>query len=257
MITAISTEAVVLRTIEYSDTSLIVRLFTESHGKVTVMGRGAKRAKNATAGILQPPNHIAVQFRYKDGRDIQPLTECEYVTYYAGLATDLQRSAGAILSIEMLDRAVHECDPHPVLFRLIVATLRELDTCDGKVATIVHFFQLHLARQLGFAPELEKCSICGTVLVSANLLTMQGSLCCDRCLAGGTDSELIGHLQVPPEALNYLQSLVSTHISSLDSITIDKQSQHEGGKFLLQHLYCHVDGMQHLKSIDFWQQVKA
>ncbi len=257
MITAISTEAVVLRAIEYSDTSLIVRLFTESQGKVTVMARGAKRAKNATAGILQPPNHIAVQFRYKDGRDIQPLTECEYVTYYTRLGTNLKRSAGAMLSIEMLDRAVHERDPHPVLFRLIIATLRELDTSHGEIATIVHFFQLHLARQLGFAPELEKCSICGAPLVSANLLTEQGSLCCDQCLAGGMEAQFVGHLPVRPDALTYLQSLVSTHISSLNSLTIDKQSQHEGGKFLLKHLYCHVDGMQNLKSIDFWQQVKA
>lgn len=257
MITAISTEAVVLRTIEYSDTSLIVRMFTESQGKITVMARGAKRAKNATAGMLQPPNYIAVQFRYKVSRDIQPLTECEYVTYYTRLATDLKRYAGAMLSVEMLDRAVQERDPQPILFRLIIATLHELDTSDGEIATIVHFFQLHLARQLGFAPELEKCSICGAPLVSANLLSEQGSLCCDPCLAGGIDTEFIGHLPVRPEALIYLQSLVSTHISALNSLSIDKQSQHEGGKFLLKHLYCHVDGMQNLKSIDFWQQVKA
>lgn len=257
MITAISTEAVVLRTIEYSDTSLIVRLFTESQGKVTVMARGAKRAKNATAGMLQPPNHIALQFRSKDGRDIQPLTECEYVTYYTRLATDLKRYAGAMLSVEMLDRAVHERDPNPVLFKLIIATLHALDTSDGEITTIVHFFQLHLARQLGFAPGLKKCSICGASLVSANFLTVQGSLCCDQCLAGGMDAEFIDHLPVRPDALIYLQSLVSTHITSLNSLTIDKQSQHEGGKFLLMHLYCHVEGMQHLKSIDFWQQVKA
>ena len=93
-----SSEAVVLKTIDYSDTSLIVRLFTEQFGKVTVIAKGARRSKQAPAGILRPPNHLAVWYQHKDERDIQTLTKFEFVTRYSRLSSDLAKSAAAMVA---------------------------------------------------------------------------------------------------------------------------------------------------------------
>ena len=250
MPTPLSSEAVVLKSIDYSDTSLIVRLFTEQFGKVTVIAKGARRPKRSSAGILRPPNHIAVWYRYKEGREIQTLTQSEFVTRYPRLSTDLAKSAAAMVTIEMLDRAVHDFDPHPVLFRLVTSTLGRLDQSEGDVTVILHFYQLQLARQLGFAPHLNTCIHCGQPIKAAVLDTTTGDLVCTQCRATGA-------VQLSRPAVDYLQELTHTHISRLTGVHPTDRAKKEVGNFLLKFLFYHVDGMSHIKSMTFWHQVQA
>lgn len=250
MPTPLSSDAVVLRTIDYSDTSLIVRLFTDQFGKVTVIAKGARRPRQAAAGVLQTPNHIAVWYHYKEGRDIQTLTKSEFVERYTGLTASLAKSAATLVAVEMLDRAVHDSDPHPILFRLITATLRCLDQTEGDVTTVFHFYQLHLARQLGFGPRLATCGGCGRPLKRASLNMTTGTLLCPQCRA-------MEGVRLGSPALEHLRTLDRTHITELAALQPSEKAGKEVGNFLLNHLYFHVDGMNNLKSIKFWQQVKA
>ncbi len=239
-----------LKTIDYSDTSLIVRLFTEQFGKVTVIAKGARRSKQASAGILRPPNHIAVWYQHKDQRDIQTLTKFEFVTRYSRLASDLAKSASAMVTIEMLDRAVHDFDPHPILFRLVTSTLRHLDQSEEDVSVMLHFYQLQLSRQLGFALHLNTCMNCGRPISEATLDLTTGDLMCIQCRSGGT-------LRLSPPAVGYLQDLARTHITQLGTVHPADQAKKEVGQFLLKYLFFHVDGMSNMKSMTFWQQVQA
>lgn len=250
MATPLSSAAVVLRTINYSDSSLIVRLFTELYGRVTVIAKGARRIRNATIGILQSPNHITVWYQHKEGRDVQTLIKSEFVERYARLSSRLAQSAAALVALEMLDRAVHDADPHALIFRLITSTLRRLDETTGDEMLILHFFQLHLARQLGFGPQFSACAQCGRQLLRAILDGETGRLLCSRCESGGT-------ARLGRPALQHLQKLGATHISQLETLRPSHHTNEEVGDFLLKHLFHHVDGMSHLKSINFWRQVAA
>ena len=57
----ISTNAIVLKTIRYGDSSIISRLFTENHGKVSIIAKGAWRPKKTSGMILEPMKHIHLQ----------------------------------------------------------------------------------------------------------------------------------------------------------------------------------------------------
>lgn len=240
--------AIVLKSVNYSDTSLIVRLFTEHYGKVTVIAKGARRPKQFIAGILQPPNHIAIWYSHKEGRDVQTLTKTEFVERYTQLAASLSRSAAALLAIEMLDRAVHDSDPHPILYRLITSTTRSLDQTEENERVILHFYQLHLAKQLGFGPHLSVCNQCGKELKQATLDMATGHLLCGRCRSAG-------NFPLDQQSLQYLRDLNQTHIAELNGLNPGDTASKEVGDFLLNHLYFHVDGMSNLRSIKFWRQV--
>ena len=62
----IATNAIVLKRIPYSDTSLICRLFTKDRGKVTILAKGAWRPKKYTGALLEPISHIHIQYYHKD-----------------------------------------------------------------------------------------------------------------------------------------------------------------------------------------------
>ena len=246
----LASSAVVLKTIIYSDSSLIVRLFTEQFGKVTVIARGARRPKRSMAGILQPPNHIMVGYKHKESRDVQTLTSAEFIERYPRLSGQLDRSAAALVAIEMLDRAVQDADPHALLFRLITATLRQLEQPEGDAGATLHFYQLHLARQLGFRPHLDTCVHCGKPLKEALLDLVSGHLSCLNCRQDGT-------IRLGQRALEQLRAMEHTHINKLGILPQDLGIEKQVGNFLLNYLYYHVDGMSKLNSIKFLRQVQA
>ena len=78
----IATNAIVLKRIPYSDTSLICRIFTEDWGKVTILAKGVLRPKNVTGALLEPVNHIHIQYYNKSNRDIQILKNANFVQQY-------------------------------------------------------------------------------------------------------------------------------------------------------------------------------
>ena len=84
----ISTNAVVLKTIPFGESSIISRLFTKDHGKITVMAKGAWRPKNTTGPMLEPMNHISIQYYHKKSRQIQVLKDAHLVQQFFNIRSD-------------------------------------------------------------------------------------------------------------------------------------------------------------------------
>ena len=78
----IKTNAIVLRSIPYSDTSVICKLFTENKGKVTILAKGALNSKKFVSALLEPVNHIHLQYYHRENREIQLFKEAIFVNNY-------------------------------------------------------------------------------------------------------------------------------------------------------------------------------
>ena len=165
------------------------------------------------------------------------------------MAGDLGRSAAAWLLVEMLDRAVQVADPQPLLFRLITSSLEQLSTTTGDFPTVVHFYQLQLARQLGYALQLEKCPRCGRQVRAAVLDPLGGDLVCARCRPSGS-------FRLGRAALTYLRDLAATHIRGLGSLHPAPDVRQGVDQFLLKYLFIHVDGMDKLRFLKFLRHVR-
>ena len=62
----ISTNAIILKTIPYGDSSVISRLFTKDNGKISIIAKGAWRPKKTAGSMLEPMNHIYIQYYTAD-----------------------------------------------------------------------------------------------------------------------------------------------------------------------------------------------
>ena len=71
------TLAIVVRTIEFSETSLVVTLFTEDFGKVSAIAKGARRPKGPFDGALDLLTICRVVFRPKSSESLDLLTEAK------------------------------------------------------------------------------------------------------------------------------------------------------------------------------------
>jgi DNA repair protein RecO (recombination protein O) len=152
----IRTEAVVLRSLDYGETSQIVTLFTREKGKLGVMAKGARRPKSSFGATLQPMAYTQVVFYYKPTRTLQTLSESSHVESFHSLRRDLESITVGLRIVELVDALMEEEDAQPEVFTLLVRTLRRLDIAETRVTNLWLYAQLRLARMLGVAPAVER-----------------------------------------------------------------------------------------------------
>jgi DNA repair protein RecO (recombination protein O) len=152
----VRSDAVVLRAIEYGETSQIVTLFTRRHGQLTVIAKGARRPKSRFGSTLQPMAYVQVVYYYKPGRGLQTLKEATHVQLLSGLRADMARIADGLRIVE-LARALSEDREQNVL--LLVQCLVVLDAAEERASNVLPYFQLRLAGVLGFTPDLDRDAV--------------------------------------------------------------------------------------------------
>ena len=138
----IATNAIVLKRIPYGDTSVICRMFTEDMGKVSILAKGAWRPKNPLGPLLEPINHIQIQFYNKNTRDIQILKDAGFVQQFSALRNNLGRIILAFAIVEIIDKSILESYPHPILYRLCWRVLDKLNDENQNFWLCLHFFYI-------------------------------------------------------------------------------------------------------------------
>lgn len=152
----IRTEAVVLRSMDYGETSRIVTLFTRDRGKVTVMAKGARLTKSRFGSSLQPMSYTQVVFYYKPTRSLQTLSESAHVHAFHQIARDLEKITVGLRVVELISALMQEEEQNPLVFSLLLQVLHRLDASDRYVANLLPYFQLKLAAVLGFSPDIDR-----------------------------------------------------------------------------------------------------
>ena len=152
----VRTEAVVLKSLDYGETSQIVTLFTREKGRLAVMAKGARRTKSKFGATLQPMAYTQVVFYHRDTRGLQTLSESAHLEPLLGIRRDLQKITLGLRIVELVYALTEEEDPQPSVFRLLAGALRTLDAATARPANVLPYFQLRFAGALGFAPAFEK-----------------------------------------------------------------------------------------------------
>ncbi len=165
----IRTEAIVLRTLPYGETSLIASLFTRAKGRLSVLAKGARLPGSRFGGTLQPPACLQVVFYYKPSRELQTLTESSFQQFLPHITQDLEKLALSLRMVELAQALLPPEEPMPDFFNTFWDTLAQLDAAAKRAWNLLPWFLLRLAGALGFAPqvtraELEQLGASGGVL---------------------------------------------------------------------------------------------
>lgn len=148
------TEAVVLRGVDFSETSRIVTFLTPDRGKVACMAAGARRPKSSLSGVLDLFNRLEIVYYWKDGRSVQRLAEASVLETYSAIKADLERSVCAAFPLEIAYKAAQENEPSEQLFSALVRGLASLTHWTGDSRTHTAWQALQLMASAGFAVAL-------------------------------------------------------------------------------------------------------
>ncbi len=154
------TDAIVLRLIEFSETSLIVTLLTRDFGRVTAIAKGARRAKGPFEGSLDLLSMCDVVLYRKSAGTLDLLTESKLARRFRAASRSLSRLHCGYYVAEMLRLWTDDHDPHPELFSLAEAVIHEIDGNEDELSAVIRF-ELQAMRILGAAPSTRYCVRCG------------------------------------------------------------------------------------------------
>jgi len=160
--------AIVLKVIEFSETSCVLTLFTEDFGKIGALAKGARRPKGPFEGALDLLALVRIVFLHKTSDALDLLTEAKLERRFRSAQRDLGRLYAGYYVAELLTELTEAGDPHRELFQAADATLSALD--DGApLAKTVLRFELVALREAGHLPSLDQCAICGRPVESDKL----------------------------------------------------------------------------------------
>jgi len=163
------TDALVLRAIDYSETSQVAWFFTREKGRVHVMAKGSRRPRSPFEGALEPMVRGEIVFYRKkrhatDESGLDLLKEFDAQDRYPGIRNDLGRMYRGSYVVELLRELSMADEPMPHLYDAAVATLETLSRGEARVLdAVLAAFEVHALRAAGVEPSLDRCVECDAV----------------------------------------------------------------------------------------------
>ncbi len=143
--------AIVISHLKYSETSIIVNLYTEAFGRQSYMVNGIRSAKSKQKmGLFQPLFLLEIEAYQKHGRDVQRMKEFKAGSIYTSIPFDIVKSTMSIFLAEMLYKVLRSEAPDTDLFEFLVRSLQFFDSLESGVANFHLWFLVQLLSYLGF-----------------------------------------------------------------------------------------------------------
>ena len=151
----------VLHTYPYRETSLILQAWTEKHGRIGIVAKGARRPRSASRSLLLPFQPLVLDWFGRG--ELKTLKTAEPAAPATPLAG--QSLLSAFYLNELLLKLTTREDPHEGLFAAYdaaIAALRALSrgtpapAMAGRIEPVLRRFELRLLQELGYAVELAR-----------------------------------------------------------------------------------------------------
>jgi DNA repair protein RecO (recombination protein O) len=184
----ILSDALVLRTYDFGETSRVVVLLTRDRGKVRAVAKGARVARSRYQSALEPLSEVRVGLHGRQGAELFRLGQCELI-HSAFRASERGLEAALSLSYfaELLDAFAQEGQAEDAVYRLALAVIRGAEG-GSEVAVLTRYLEAWMLRLQGLYPSLDRCAGCHEVLPPGALAyhgAAHGFVCAACGPAGG------------------------------------------------------------------------
>lgn len=145
---------VVLHTLKYGDSSMVVYLLTDVGGRRSYMVQGvrSRSGRGSKLALFQPMFPVEFEGLESSKQQMHRFREVRAAFPLQGLPFDVRKSTMALFMAEVLYRLVRESEPNEPLFDFVWGCVGALDAMQEGVANFHLWFLAHLSRFLGFCP---------------------------------------------------------------------------------------------------------
>jgi DNA repair protein RecO (recombination protein O) len=186
---AYDTDAVVLRSIRYSEADAVLALYTRERGRASAIVKGARRTTSRLGGRLQPG--VCARVSIHEGRgDLGTVRAASVLDAHAGLWVAGHRLQAAGCVLETVMRALPEGEASEEAWHLLSRTLDLLSRAPAppgppRLDPLVLGCQAKLLVVSGLLPLLSACARCGGPPPLPAFSAAAGGALCEACSPAG------------------------------------------------------------------------
>lgn len=151
----IKTRAIVLQTIKYGDSSLIVKMLTEEEGLQSFMVKGVFGKKSKMKAALFQNMTLLDIVAEIGNSSLGFIKEITLSHYYKTLSTDIKKSSIILFISELLSKSITESETDTALFEYVYNSMIWLDDATYDYVNFSIEFALTLCKYLGFYPNFD------------------------------------------------------------------------------------------------------
>jgi DNA repair protein RecO (recombination protein O) len=239
------TKGVVLRSVKYGETSLIVTIYTELFGLQSYLINGIRVSGKKGAGkanYFQPAALLDLVVYHNEFSKLQRVREFKWALLYEQLYQQVTKNTVALFMIEILQKVLKQPEPHPELFQFIEDAFLHLDRCQEKAtANYPLFFLLQLTHFYGLR-------VSDTYSPAMPVLDL---------LDGSFTREIPPHGNAigDPYAEKISQLLKVMHPQELEEIVLNRESRKKILEAVLQFYTLHFPEFGLVRSLDVLQMI--
>lgn len=148
------TRGIVLRSVKYGESSMIVTVFTELFGVQSYIVSGVRTSSKKSMGkgqFFQPAAMLDLVVYHNELRHLHRIREYHWNTIYDQLFADVPRNTVALFMVELLNKCLKQPEANAELYYFVEDIMKALDkTSDAVMANLPLFFAFHLSHFFGF-----------------------------------------------------------------------------------------------------------
>lgn len=237
----IDSNAIVLNSLKYGDTSLIVRLYVKECGLTSFMLRGVLKSTKGKIrkAYFQPLTQLRISFNLNQKKTLHSLREAQVVNSYTSIPFDVVKQSIVMFLSEMISNAIKEEESNSGLFSYLESAFIWLDTHDS-ISNFHLLFLLNLSKYLGFYPEIK-----GKEMMYFDL--QDGEF----CMRPQSNAFISG------EKLASFKKLLGINFDAIETVSFSKRERQTILKILIDYYELHLDGFRKPKSLHVLETIFA
>jgi len=148
--------AIVLRQIKYSETSIILKIYTEKEGLLSFIAKGVRGKKGKLRSAqFQALNLLDLSYRETRKSELRQIIDLKVIDPFTDLPFNPIKRTIAIFIAELIQNAIKEQEPNKKLFEFLYNSVHWIDLSKQSYGHFHLFFMIKFTKYLGFYPMLE------------------------------------------------------------------------------------------------------
>jgi DNA repair protein RecO (recombination protein O) len=251
----VETQAVVLKTLKYGDTSKIVTLYSRQYGKIKVVAKGARNQKtNKFGSSLEPMTVSSIVLYKKEQKDLHLLSKSEILTTMSRMQDVPERMFAGLALVELVNMVMHDEEENGPVFELLVESLRVINASEKNAVNVFLSFIVKMFHQFGFGLNIDACSRCGRKMNDHEfpyglIRLSDGKFYCSFCAEEHQQSGV----RLSGGALKSLAYFDGAPLDRSVAVSLSAVMRDELLAVLQSYLRYHIEGVRTLRSLALLQ----
>ncbi len=237
------TRGIVLRSVRFGESSLIVDVLTKSSGRVSFMVHIPKTSKGKIKKqYFQPMTLLDFEYDFRQRSNLQRIKDVRVSLPYSSIPIDPAKSCISLFLSEFIYYATRNEQENPTLFTYISTSLEWLDNAYEDFANFHLVFMMRLGKFLGFHPFLEDFTPGCFFDLRNGCFTLSMPLHTDFLNAADA---------------GYLYNLMRMNFDTMKLFKLSHDDRNRITEIVLRYYKLHLPNMPELQSFDILREVFA